>query len=303
MKTIAITGGSGFVGHHLATLLVGKGYKVIIYSRSKKQASGSIQFAVWNPDEKKMDAAPLKDVDAVINLAGANVMEKRWTESYKAEIIRSRADATAFLLEQLRLHAPDCKTYIASSATGYYGPDRDGKPFSEDDLPFSDFLAQVCVQWERASLAAQKAYRIVVFRFGIVLGRDAGAFPQLTAPIKFGIMPILGNGRQMVSWIHIDDLCAMLTSALEDEHYSGTYNAVAPAPLPHKALMKAVASAKGGIRLPAPVPQFVLRIMMGESSIEVLKSCTVSAAKILAQGFHFQYPEIKAAIKSLTTNH
>ncbi len=301
-QTIAITGGTGFVGRHIARRLVANGQSVIIFSRRPQPASGGIQYALWNPDRKELDAAALKDVDAVIHLAGASVIEKRWTPAYKAEIIRSRVDATHFLHNQLAQHASRCRRFIASSATGYYGPDRGGlTPFREDAPPYTDFLAEVCRMWEEAIFSAQSHYDIsVALRTGIVLGPDGGAYPQLAGPMKFGIRPILGgSGAQVVSWIHVDDLAQMYIDAALGGPYKGVYNAVAPHPVTHRRLMDAIAKAKGGLTMPAPVPSFVLKLMMGEASVEVLKSCTVSADKILEAGFRFAYPEVDEAVVAI----
>ena len=300
--TIGIAGGSGFVGRHLARLLAGQNYEVIIFSRGKEKANADarISFARWNPDKQECDVTALGKLDALINLAGAGVLDKRWTDARRREIVSSRVDATRFLLAQLRAHAPRCRTFIAASAIGYYGPDREGlMPFTEHAPPYHDFLADVCRQWEAASLEAVGLCRTAIFRFGIVLGRDGGAYPQFAAPMRFGIMPMLGSGSQMVSWVHIEDLAAMLALALQDEHVSGIYNCVAPAPVTHRALMKTIAAAKGGLKIPVPVPAFAVQLLLGDASEEVLKSCTVSAQKIMDAGFVFQYPDIGSAVRAL----
>lgn len=303
MKTIGIAGGSGFVGRHLSSLLERNGYQVIIFSRNPKKQQGNIRYHSWQPDRKTIDTAALSEVDAMINLAGAGVTEHRWTESYKKEILSSRVDATYFLIDQLQQHAPRCKTYIASSATGIYGPDRDGSiPFTETSPPWHDFLADVCRKWEAAAEEASKYYRTAIVRLGIVLGKEAGAFRELAAPMKFGIMPILGSGRQMVSWIHVTDVASIVMHLLEQETASGVYNAVTPEVVTHKVLMKTIAAEKGGIKIPAPAPGFVLKIILGESSIEVLKSCTASADKIISTGFRFHFPDIRSAVRNLIQN-
>lgn len=302
MKIIGIAGGSGFVGRHLSSLLAENGYQVIIFGRSKsaKSSPENVQFAYWNPDKKEIDQQALSRVDAMVNLAGAGVADKRWTEAYKREIISSRVDATLFLIDQLQRHAPACKTYISSSATGIYGPDQPGRtPFTEATAPWHDFLADVCVKWEAAAREAEQHYRTVIVRFGIVLGRNAGAFQQLAAPMQLGVMPVLGNGQQMVSWIHVTDVAAIILYALQQDSLHGIYNAVAPEVVSHKKLMKTIAAAKGGLKIPVPVPTFMLRLIMGESSIEVLKSCTASADKILSTGFNFQFSTLAAAVHDL----
>ena len=300
MKTIGIAGGSGFVGKYLANKLVQANYQVIIFSRSAHKPDGNIQFATWDPTRKSIDKAAMAKVDAMVNLAGAGVVDKRWTAAYKQEILASRTDAGYFLIEQLRAHAPNCTTYIASSATGIYGPDRPGSiPFTEASPPYNDFLADVCKQWEATTETAATSYRTVILRFGIVLGKDSGAYKEMSAPMRFGIEPVLGGGRQMVSWVHVDDVAAMILFGLEKENIQGIYNCVAPNVISHKQLMDTIANEKGGLKIPMPVPSFVLKIMLGESSIEVLKSCTASAVKIQQAGFSFQFPAIGKAVEDL----
>jgi uncharacterized protein (TIGR01777 family) len=299
-KTIGITGGTGFVGRHITRLLTEQGHKVIIFSRNPKPPKSGVRYAVWNPDGGQIDKEALQELDVMINLAGAGVADKRWTDKRKDEIRKSRVDATYFLLEALKMHAPKCTAFIAASATGYYGPDRDGlTPFKENAPPYNDFLADVCKDWEAASLSASDKYRTVVLRTGIVLGKDGGAYPELSGPMRFGIMPILGSGNQVVSWIHVDDLARMYIEAALNEDYSGVYNAVASNPVTHKVLMKSIARAMAGLKIPAPVPPFILELILGDASIEVLKSCTASCEKIEAQGFSFKYPTIEGAVASI----
>lgn len=251
-----------------------------------------------------MDADALRDVEAIIHLAGAGVADKRWTAARKREIIDSRVAATHFLHEQIAVHAPACNTFIASSATGYYGPDRGGlAPFREDAPPYNDFLAGVCRDWEAATFSAKSHYdTTAAFRTGIVLGRDGGAYPELSGPMKFGIMPILGNGRQVVSWIHVDDLADLYIEAALSGTYNGVYNAVAPHPVTNRILMQTIARAKGGLKIPAPVPPFVLQLIMGDASVEVLKSCTVSSEKVEQAGFEFRYLTVADAVASIVGN-
>jgi uncharacterized protein (TIGR01777 family) len=255
---------------------------------------------VWNPDREQMDAGALGQLDAIINLAGAGVVDKRWTAERKKEIIKSRVDATYFLHKQLAAHAPYCKAFVAASAIGYYGPDRDGSaPFHEEAPPFNDFLADVCRQWENATQSANNKYRTVVIRIGIVLGKDGGAYPQLAQPLQYGVEPIIGGGKQVVSWVHIEDLASIFIKAVMDDSMKRAYNAVAPAPVTHKVLMDTIAAAKGGKKIRVPVPGFVLKIMMGDASVEVLKSCTVSSKKIEGAGYVFKYPKIEEAVADL----
>jgi uncharacterized protein (TIGR01777 family) len=302
MKTIGIIGGTGFVGSHLVNLLTSQGYNTIIFSRGKAKPSNNllIQYAQFDYKKQLCDTSAFKKLDAVVNLAGAGVADKRWTKQRKEEIITSRVDNTLFLISVLKAHAPNCKTFVAASATGFYGPDKPGsKPFTEEATPFPDFLGTTCQQWEAATQAAQLLMRTVVLRFGIVLGKESGAFVEFIKPMSLGIMPILGSGKQMVSWIEVTDLANLIQYAITNEKVSGIYNAVTPNPVTHKQLMKTIAAIKGGIKIPVPVPALFLKILLGELSIEILKSCTVSAKKTLASGFVYRFPELPGAVKHI----
>lgn len=301
MLTIGITGGTGLVGKNLAKLLTHKGYKLVIFSRSRNNnASENISYAYWNPVTGECDTNAFQQLDAVIHLAGAGVADKRWTAKRKKEIVDSRVQGSHFLISQLKAYAPNCRTMIGVSGIGYYGADRnDTLSFTEEMPAAQDFLANVCVQWEEAEMRGADFLRTVIFRTGIVLGHEGGAYPALTQPMTFGIVPILGGGKQAVSWIHIDDLCRMMLYALEHETMKGIYNAVGPTPVSHKTLMMTIAKEKGGLKIFVPVPAFALKILLGEMSIEVLKSATASAHKIMAEGFTYKYNTVGAAVHAL----
>ena len=300
MNTIGITGGTGFVGSHLTALLLAKGYKVVIFTRNpgKKKTHTHIEYSYWEPAQNRCDHTALKQLDAVVHLSGTPV-SKRWTKQVKRDIVSSRVHDTKFLVTNLKREAPQCKTFIAASGIGFYGADAGKAPFTEGDAPANDFLGTTCVQWEQESLAAAEAMRTVIFRFGLVMGKESGAFPSFAKPLSFGVMPILGTGHQVISWIHIDDLVNLLFNSITNHEMNGIYNAVAPNPVSQKDLMKTIAQAKGGISIPVPVPQAALKLLLGEMSIEVLKSATVSASKLLDTGFKFQYPEIEPAVKAI----
>jgi len=302
MKIIGITGGAGFVGRHLTALLINKGYDVIIFTRNitGKKAIPHVLYAHWDAEKEICDTVSLGKVDAIVHLAGEGIADKRWTDKRKQEIVGSRVKGTRFLVSQLKEYAPSCKVLVSASATGFYGPDMSGMiPFKETDAAYTDFLGDTCKRWEAESEKAQSLMRIVILRFGIVLGKDSGAFKEFEKPMSFGVMPILGSGRQVVSWIEVDDLARLILFSIENELMNGIYNAVAPHPVSHTELMKAIGKEKGGLKIPVPVPAFILKIMLGEMSEEVLKSCAVSADKVLGSGFKFQYPEIDKAVKGI----
>lgn len=305
MNTIGITGGTGFVGHHLANLLKNNGNKVIVFTRhpEKEQPSDNTRYAYWDPNKNKIDLTAVQPLDAMVNLAGAGIANRRWTKKWKKQIVNSRVNGTAFLVSQLKAHAPDCKTFVSASAMGYYGPDRGGRPFTENAAPYHDFLGDTCVKWEAASLSAADKFRTVIFRFGHVLGKDGGAYPKMANPVTFGIVPILGTGNHVMSWIHIHDLVNILHAAITEEKLAGIYNAVSPNPVTQKQLVQTVARHKKGVHITTPVPAFFLKTLLGELGREILKSTTVSCQKLQDSGYNFLYPTIDKAITEILGKH
>ncbi|HXS37187.1 MAG TPA: TIGR01777 family oxidoreductase [Flavipsychrobacter sp.] len=302
MRTVGITGGTGFIGSYLTQLLEKNNYRVIVFTHSFRNKVGSenISYAYWDPARSECDIDALQKVGAMIHLAGEGIADKRWTDKRKQEITQSRVQTTNFLVRLLTKKAIHCKTLISASAIGFYGPDRQGFiPFKEDSASYNDFLANVCALWEAAAEKAEHSLRTIILRFGIVMGKEKGAFAEFVKPTSFGIAPILGSGKQVMSWIHVNDLANMILFALENEKLQGIYNAVAPYPITQKQLMRSIAKIKSGIIIPVPVPAFLLNLMLGEMSTELLKSCTVSADKIQQAGFSFQYGNVDKAVKAI----
>jgi uncharacterized protein len=302
MATICITGGTGLIGKRLSELLIANGHSVVILSRNRKPAAGNIRYAVWNPAAQEIDAEAVASCDSVIHLAGAGVADKRWTKKRKEEIRNSRTQSSALLVKTLAQNRGNVKVVISASAIGWYGPDKTNqKPFVETDESYSDFLGTTCKEWEESvEPVTQLGIRLVKLRTGIVLSNDGGALKEFKKPLQFGIASVLGSGNQIISWIHIDDLCRMFIYAVEQQQMNGVFNAVAPKPVSNKELtLKLAAKMKGRAFIIIPVPSFVLKLILGEMSIEVLKSTSVSSSKIQNAGFQFLYPGIDAALKEL----
>lgn len=302
MKTIGITGGTGFVGRHLTNLLRAEGHEVIVLTRNpeKYRTEKGLSYAQWDPASHSCDADKLRSINAMVHLAGAGIADKRWTKERKKKIADSRVTGTGFLVSVMKEHMPNCTALISASAIGYYGADNETGPFTEEAPAANDFLGQTCMKWEQEASKAGSFARTVILRFGIVLGKDGGAYPELAKPMRYGIMPVLGSGKQVVSWVYIDDLTNILYSAITLEGMQGIYNAVAPRPVTHKMLMKAIGDNLGGIKIPVPVPAFAIKLALGEMSTELLKSCTVSSQKLLSAGFRFQYPNVNSAVRAIT---
>jgi hypothetical protein len=304
MPTVLITGGSGLIGKCLTMHLLEKGYKVIVLTRSLKGKinSNSISYAEWNIQQQTIDIKAVQSADMIIHLAGAGVVDKRWTSAYKSQILESRTMSSRLIIDALKQYSNRVKVIVSSSAIGWYGPDKvNNSFFTETDPHADDFLGQTCFAWEQSIDAASSLnIRICKLRTGIVLCKDGGALAEFKKPIQFGIAAILGSGKQIISWIHIDDLCRMFIYALENQQMNGSYNAVAPVPVSNKQLTLMLAKTlRGSFFIPVHVPAFVLKIVLGESSIEVLKSTTVSDQKIKAAGFTFLYPSVESAIEEL----
>jgi uncharacterized protein (TIGR01777 family) len=302
MDTVLITGGTGLVGRALSRLLTEVGYRVIILSRRSGTATDNelISYAQWDVTRQTIDVAALQQADYIVHLAGANVADKRWTNSRKKEIINSRTRSSELLYKSLEQHPNKVRKVISASATGYYGEDQ-GHAFIETDAPGTDFLGTTCVLWEESVLKIkQLGKKIVILRTGITLSRDGGALKEFYKPLKFGFATILGNGEQYISWIHLHDLVRLYLSAIVNHELEGIYNAVAPNPVQHKELVMTMAQvAKGKSFISVYVPSFALKMALGEMSIEVLKSCQASSAKVQTKGFVFSYPTIKSAMEKI----
>ena len=307
MSTVLLTGGTGMIGTHLQNFLVEKGYAVIVLIRNNtkgKSFNKNISYAKWNVEKEEIDKDAIAQSDYIIHLAGANVAEKRWTDKRKKEIVESRTKSGALLVKSLKDIPNKVKAVISASAIGWYGADTNESRengFKEDAPSEDDFLGDTCKLWEEnIKPVEQLNKRLTIFRLGIVLSKKGGALEEFNKPLKFGIAAILGDGKQIISWIHIDDLCRLLLFAIENENISGVYNAVSPQPVTNKELTLELAKqVRGKLFIPVHVPAFSLKLAMGELSIEILKSTTVSSDKIRIAGFNFLYSSIQTALENL----
>ncbi|MEK0413678.1 MAG: hypothetical protein RL070_1166 [Bacteroidota bacterium] len=310
MPSVLITGGTGLVGTAVKALLEKKGYEVVLLTRSKMPLKSQ---AHWDINAGTIDSRAIAAADYIIHLAGAGVADKRWSTARKQEIVDSRTKSSALLVKALQETPNKVKAVISASAIGWYGPDQinvhnndaAAQGFVETDPSYPDFLGTTCAAWE-ASIAPVTANtnglqkRLVCLRTGIVISKHGGALKEFLKPLAVRMAAVLGNGKQMISWIDVRDLAKMFVYALENENISGSYNAVAPAPISNKTLTKTLAKVLyGSFYITTYVPSFVLKIMLGEMSIEVLKSTTVSAKKIQDAGFVFDYPEISKSLSTL----
>jgi uncharacterized protein (TIGR01777 family) len=304
MQTVLITGGTGMVGTSLTQLLLSKGYQVIILTR-KPQTSPipNLTYAVWDIAKGTIDPLAFEKADTIVHLAGAGVADKRWSKKRKQEIVDSRVMSGALLVKYLTAHTHQVKTVVTASAIGWFGPDTEQSlqyGFTETDPVDAAFLGDTCKQWEDSVKPIETlGIRLVTLRIGIVLNKQGGALAEFIKPAKFGLATIFGTGNQMVSWIHQNDLCKMILFGIQTASLKGVYNAVSPDPASNKDLIIAITKKLRGFYLPIPVPAFVLNIMLGEMSIEILKSAKVSSNKIQEADFKFDYPTLNSALHEL----
>jgi uncharacterized protein len=304
MDTVIITGGTGLIGTALSKFLLSRGYQIIILTRNPKAqkiSSPGISYAAWDIHKQNVNEEAFKKANYIIHLAGAGVADKPWTEDRKLEIAESRTRSSALLIKAISSIPNNIVSVVSASAIGWYQQNKSYQSV-ETDPPATDFLGETCAAWENSIKPVETlGKRLVILRTGIVLSNEGGAFPAFRKPIQYGIAGILGNGKQIISWIHIEDLCRLYLEAMVNPGWSGVYNAVSPGPVNNRNFTIELAKKmKGSFFIPIPVPNFMLRLMLGDRSEEVLKSSNISSNKLKQQGFQFIFPTIDTAFRDLT---
>lgn len=295
---ILLTGGSGMIGKRLSRHMIDNGHQVAWLSHSEAHAE-HVRIFKWDIEKAIIDEEAIKWAEVIVHLAGENIAERKWTRSRKKKIIESRTKSTALLKQSLETIPHRVHTILAASAIGYYG-DRQKELLYENSGPGMGFLSECCTQWEAAlhTLFAPDR-RLVILRTGIVLDAAAGALKEMMKTLPFGIAPVLGNGKQIYSWIHLDDMCLMYMHALSNYIMKGVYNAVAPFPVTQRYMMKIIRKTRRSFSLIVPVPSISLRIILGELSSVVLISQNVSCDKFSATGFKFKFDHIEPALQDI----
>lgn len=292
---ILITGSSGLVGSALIPLLEGKGHQIVRLVRHKKAPGDDV--AVWDPDVGKLETSSLTQTEAVINLAGENIAGSRWTDEHKKRIRQSRARGTQLLSESLTQLAVPPRVLVSASAVGYYGT-RGDEVLTEESFPGSDFLAEVCKEWEAATEPARKnGIRVVNLRIGMVLSGQGGALTALLPTFKVGAGGKIGDGQQFVSWIAIDDLAQAISHAVITESLSGPVNATSPYPVRNEEFAKTLGKVLNRPTV-VPIPVLAIRLLLGEmADALLLASQRVHPVCLQASGFNFRFPEIEPALR------
>jgi uncharacterized protein (TIGR01777 family) len=295
-----VTGGTGFVGKRLLPKL----QQPIVVSRDAAKAAQQLaktdaKVVAWNPMTEPLPAQALDGVDTVFHLAGDPVAEGRWTAAKKARIRDSRIIGTRNLVAGFKNSPHKPTTLISASAVGIYG-DRGNVELDENSSPASDFLADVCLGWEREALAARNlGIRVVLIRTGIVLGKNGGALGKMLTPFQFGMGSPLGSGNQYMPWIHIDDLADEMLFAAREPNVTGPLNGVAPNPVTNREFTKTLGRVLGRPTFMPAVPPFALKLLLGEFAQVLLASQRVLPRAPQAAGFRFQFPDLEGALKNI----
>ena len=289
---ILLTGGTGLIGTALCGALSAQGSQLTVLSRSARRSVQGRTFIT----HLEQCASP---VDAVINLAGAGLADRRWTAAYKRTIVRSRIDLTQQLVSWIESQTTRPKTLISASAIGYYGASPDDA-FTEQGTPGTGFAADLCQRWEQEALRAEAlAVDVAVLRLGVVLANEGGALGKMTQSFRFGVESWLGEGEQWLSWIHIDDVVRAIQFVLAADPRATTYNAVAPEPVTHRGFAHEVGRHSRSL-LKLGVPPLAARLLAGEMAEELLLSGQkVLPQALIEQGFDFAYPTLTAALDNL----
>ncbi|MBX5465183.1 MAG: TIGR01777 family protein [Clostridia bacterium] len=315
---VVVTGGTGLIGRALAGELAARGEEVVLLSRRPAAAAAAglppgVRLLPWPalprgelallPGPRAGESGEwreaLEEAEAVVHLAGESIAAGRWDGARKARLVESRLLSTRALVEALAAARRRPAVLVSASAVGYYGS-RGEEELAEEAGPGDDFLARLCVAWEREAMAAEGlGLRVVRLRTGLVLAREGGALPRLLLPLRLGLGGPLGGGRQWVPWIHLEDEVGLIRWALEEERLAGALNAVAPEPVREADLVR---TAGRLLRRPAwlPAPAPLLRLALGEmADALLLASQRVLPARALALGYRFRYPRLEGALASL----
>ncbi|MFL9843718.1 TIGR01777 family oxidoreductase [Flavobacterium rhizosphaerae] len=296
---VLITGATGLVGNELVSLLLKNGIYInyLTTSKEKLQSEDNYKGYLWNPHRGEIDTNCIDGVDVIVHLAGASI-SKRWTKSYKEEIVESRVLSANIIYNLLKNNSHTVKQFISASAIGIY-PDSLDNVYSENSTERDhSFLCTVVEKWEEAAMQIERLnIPVAIVRTGLVLSASGGMLKEIAMPVKFGVGTAFGSGKQMQSWIHLRDLVGIYYYIIKN-NLEGIYNAVAPYPVTQNTLMKTVTKVLDKPYFMPNIPKFAIEMVMGQAHVLVLASQNVSARKILGQGYQFKYLSLEKAIKA-----
>jgi len=297
---ILITGATGLIGTELVKVLLAKNHTIhyLTSSVSKIISKANYKGFYWNPEQGKIDENCIYGVDVIVHLAGANIAN-RWTKEYKQEITESRTLSCELLYNLVKKNPNQVKQFVSASGTAIY-PESYDKVYDENSKETEDsYLSNVVKKWEESADRFQVlGLKVCKLRTGIVLSKVGGALPEMVKPIKMGFGAAMGDGKQMQSWIHIKDLVAIYSLVIENQ-MEGIYNAVTPNPISNQELTTIIAKTLEKSLFLPNIPQFIMKLVLGEMSYLLFSSKNISAQKIIDNGFQFQFPKIIEALNDL----
>ena len=299
-KNILMSGCTGFIGQFLVPKLIKKNWHPIIFSRQPRSRITNLfseQVEVINNFE---DTVNNQKIHACINLSGENIFEKSWTDERKHILYSSRVEVTERFCQFVQQLEPSPDVFISGSAVGYYGPQSNHVEIDEQSEPGNDFSSQLCLEWEAATNYLPATVRLCLLRTGIVLHPMFGALTQMLPVFKLGFGGSLGHGKQMMPWIHIEDMVDIIIFLLENHRISGPVNAVAPNAVTNETFSQALSEV---LHRPCfmKTPQWIIQLLFGERATLILEGQNVKPAKLVVSQFKFKFPEIKAALAALLT--
>ena len=297
MKKVLISGGSGLIGRHLTDILLQNGYAVAWLSRSVKPYK-DVNMYKWDVDAGYIDPEAILWADVLVHLAGESIAGKRWTAKRKQAIIESRTKSTELLIAAMQQHNHHIEQVVAASAIGFYGETGENS-VDETNSSGNGFLSESVRQWEDAtSKFSALGVNLVTLRIGIVLAENGGALKEIVQTKSLRVLPVMGSGKQIYAWIHIQDVGQIIMYCLQQK-LSGIYNAVAPNPVSLKSIIQHYQQVSGKWYVQMPVPTFALKLILGELSAVVLTGQNVSSAKIQSAGYQFSFPDITSALTQI----
>ncbi|MCM3691403.1 TIGR01777 family oxidoreductase [Neobacillus niacini] len=295
---IVIAGGSGFIGQTLTQLLLNNGHSVVILTRKEKKASEKVEFVRWL-DEGVSPEKAIGSADAFVNLAGVSINDGRWSKSHQKQIYESRMTATDELLRIISLLPTKPSVLVNASAIGIY-PASQNAIYTENSVETAtDFLGRTVQDWENKALQVEKhSIRVVMMRFGVVLGKEEGALPLMAMPYRLFVGGKVGTGKQWVSWVHVTDVVRAILFAITSNQLSGPINVTAPSPLRMNEFGKMIGTV---LHRPhwLPVPSFGMKMVLGQKSALVLEGQHVIPKVLQENGFDFKFPTLRSALEDL----
>src|SRR5690606_1272523 len=300
-KKVLITGGTGLVGTALTELLVEKDYTVTILTRNKNLTSKhpNITYGYWDINKGVIDKEELLSANYMVHLAGAGIADKPWSKKRKKEILDSRVEPIKLICNSLKNNAHQLKAFISASGVGYYGAITTNTIFDETAPAANDFLGKTCLQWELAvDELNDLSIRTVKLRTGIVLAKNGGALPKMMQPFKFSLGAALGSGKQIMPWIHIDDLAQLYVAAIENDNFNGAYNAI-DRNVSNKDFSKILSKTMNKPFWLPNVPGFMLKFFLGEMAVILLEGSAASNQKLLQTGFKLKFINLEMGLRKL----